>query len=529
MPCLRVSGLLLASAAAAAPPYLEPRTLLVGGSEAAVQAIVARLDANQLGHAVLPRLEALGITPIVIASGAQGAWSDTQILHLADGLEEIRVAEFSGRYGVGGGQTGSLWVTRVVDASGAVGPVAPAHFEGQFALAQVRADEAHARATGRGVVVAVVDTGVLRNDRLLPYLAPFGSDFLSAEDPPFDTGDGQNDDVLANPASTDTGIDESLGHGSFIGSVLSLVAPEAKQLHIRAMDADGVTTGYLVAQAIEEAIGRGAHVISLSLVVENLQPPPPGQQTLLEAACARAEELGITVVASAGKSDANTAFLPAAYPTVLAVAACDADGVFAPAVSNHGAHIDVSAPGASATTVLREAGVPVTAADAARSLFGLALNDPRAPWAGGEGTSIATAWVSGAAALVRGSRPDWPSPSVPLDRIADAVRRSVTLAASPVGAPDPSFEGLVGAGIVDCASAVAPVALGAVPVFPLDIVPTLDERTGLPTRRIDAADLGVLLGSWGPVDAGSLSYADLDGSGTVDSVDLALLLGAWTG
>jgi len=526
---MSVYGFLVASAAAAAPPYLEPRTLLIGGSEKAARAVVARLDASQIGYSVLPRLETLEITPVVIASGAQGAWNDAQILQLAEGLQEIRVAEFSGRYGVGGGQTGSLWVTRVLDESGAPGPVVPAHFEGQYAIAQVRAGEAHERATGRGVVIAVIDTGILRNDFLLPYLAPFGSDFLSADDPPYDTGDGQNDDVLANPGSADTDIDESLGHGTFIGSVLALVAPEARQLHIRAMDADGITTGYLVAQAIEEAIGRGAHVISLSLVVENLQPPAPGQQTLLEAACARAEERGITIVASAGKSDANTAFLPAAYPTVLAVGACGADGVFATPVSNHGAHIDVSAPGASATMVVREQAVPVTAAEPASSLFGLAIDDSRAPWAAGEGTSIAAAWVAGAAALVRSSRPDWPSPSVPLAEVADSVRRSLTLTASPVGTPDPSYGGLVGTGIVDCASAVAPVAIGAVPVFPLDIVPSVDPRTGLPTRRIDAADLGVLLGSWGQVEAGSVSYADLDGSGVVDSVDLALLLGAWTG
>jgi hypothetical protein len=40
---------------------------------------------------------------------------------------------------------------------------------------------------------------------------------------------------------------------------------------------------------------------------------------------------------------------------------------------------------------------------------------------------------------------------------------------------------------------------------------------------VDAADLAILLGAWGP---GS-GPADLDGSGTVDAADLALLLGAW--
>lgn len=41
--------------------------------------------------------------------------------------------------------------------------------------------------------------------------------------------------------------------------------------------------------------------------------------------------------------------------------------------------------------------------------------------------------------------------------------------------------------------------------------------------RVDAADLGLLIGAFGTTD----SVADLDGSGTVDAADLGLLIGAW--
>ena len=41
----------------------------------------------------------------------------------------------------------------------------------------------------------------------------------------------------------------------------------------------------------------------------------------------------------------------------------------------------------------------------------------------------------------------------------------------------------------------------------------------------DAADLAVLLGSWGPVDAGEC--LDNDTSGSIDAFDLAVLLGNW--
>ncbi len=41
----------------------------------------------------------------------------------------------------------------------------------------------------------------------------------------------------------------------------------------------------------------------------------------------------------------------------------------------------------------------------------------------------------------------------------------------------------------------------------------------------DAMDLAVLLGSWGPVDAGNCQ--DADANGVIDAFDLAVLLGAW--
>jgi ligand-binding sensor domain-containing protein len=43
---------------------------------------------------------------------------------------------------------------------------------------------------------------------------------------------------------------------------------------------------------------------------------------------------------------------------------------------------------------------------------------------------------------------------------------------------------------------------------------------------VDAADLAILLGGWGPCGRGACP-SDLDGDGDTDAADLALLLGAW--
>ena len=42
---------------------------------------------------------------------------------------------------------------------------------------------------------------------------------------------------------------------------------------------------------------------------------------------------------------------------------------------------------------------------------------------------------------------------------------------------------------------------------------------------VDGADLGLLLGSWGPCPG---CPADLNGDGVVDGADLGLLLGSWS-
>ena len=49
--------------------------------------------------------------------------------------------------------------------------------------------------------------------------------------------------------------------------------------------------------------------------------------------------------------------------------------------------------------------------------------------------------------------------------------------------------------------------------------------------RVDGADLGLLIGNWGPCEERPLSdcEADIDGDGRVDGADLGLLMGNWNG
>ena len=62
------------------------------------------------------------------------------------------------------------------------------------------------------------------------------------------------------------------------------------------------------------------------------------------------------------------------------------------------------------------------------------------------------------------------------------------------------------------------VRLDPVTVIPADLV--VD-------GQVNAADLAVLLGSWGPCDSEEDCPADLDGDQVVGASDLAILLGSW--
>lgn len=160
----------------------------------------------------------------------------------------------------------------------------------QWGLDMVEADAAHAIATGRGAIVAIVDTGVLASHedlqgRLLP-----SRDFVDDDDTPED-GDGHGTHVAGVVvASKDNGVG------------ISSVAPGASALPVRALDDTGSGTAEDVADGIDYAVDRGAHVINLSLGGE-----VPGAEVIfnsreVDQALDRALARNVVIVAAAGNN-----------------------------------------------------------------------------------------------------------------------------------------------------------------------------------------------------------------------------------
>lgn len=158
------------------------------------------------------------------------------------------------------------------------------------------------------VVVAVLDSGV---DSLHPLVAgrlhPASADFVDPGTAPDDTADGidQNGDGI---------VDEAYGHGTFIAGLVLAACPSARVMALRVVDDEGRGSVFAIAQAIDHAERKGAHIINLSLGLPTSSP-------VVAAAIDRALQRGVTVFASAGNGATNLPQFPASHPGVLAIAA----------------------------------------------------------------------------------------------------------------------------------------------------------------------------------------------------------------
>lgn len=239
-------------------------------------------------------------------------------------------------------------------------------------------------ATGAGVTVAIIDSGV---DGTRPQLADaFAPGSTSVID------DGERPDGLGDPQGHGTALAGIIAARADSGSGAVGIAPDARIISLRVFrgdDEESVRRGFgpdagRIADAIRTATDLGARVITVALS-DDVDTPALREAT--EEAAAR----GALVVASAGNRSTaeNTADgprYPAAYPGALAVTAVDTAGIATDA-SIHGPHVDVAAPGQNVLTTSTGGGDCVYAADAPSSSF-------------------ATAYAAGAAALLAEAYPD---------------------------------------------------------------------------------------------------------------------------
>lgn len=146
--------------------------------------------------------------------------------------------------------------------------------------------------TGRGITVAVVDTGVHADH---PHVGGI-------------TGG------VAIGASGEIGTDlvDRLGHGTAVAAAIREKAPDVELLAVKVFDRRLVTTGKALVDGITWSAERRVNLINLSLGTSNQEHLP-----VLAAAVAFAEAQGAIVVAAAPQPGA--AWLPGGLPGVVAV------------------------------------------------------------------------------------------------------------------------------------------------------------------------------------------------------------------
>ncbi|WP_329198804.1 MULTISPECIES: type VII secretion-associated serine protease mycosin [unclassified Streptomyces] len=260
-----------------------------------------------------------------------------------------------------------------------------------WALQRLLLDALWARTRGKGVRVAVIDTGV---DRVNPQLG--GA---------LDTGAGKD---FVDPKGGD-GTNDTVGHGTRVAGLIAArpqagtgfvgLAPEATVIPIRQNDGQGNGNAATLAQAIDHAVSKGAQVINISQDTD----VPLSADSDLAKAVQRAIEAKVVVVASAGNdglTGQKRKTYPAAFPGVLAVAASDRNNERA-AFSQPGDFIGVAAPGVDMVST-----VPG---------FGQCLDN---------GTSFSAPYVAGVAALLRAAHPDWSVQQI-VWQIENTAERSV--------------------------------------------------------------------------------------------------------
>jgi type VII secretion-associated serine protease mycosin len=282
-------------------------------------------------------------------------------------------------------------------------PTADPYGPNQWALDPLKTTFSTAWKTtvGKNIKVAVVDTGVQASHPDLAGQVLAGKTFLK--------GTSSTNKTALDPRT------DGCGHGTHVAGTIAALnnnqvgiagaAPGVKILPVKVLNCSGYASD--VANGIKWAADNGAKVINLSL-------GGPASDAGQNAAITYARSKGAVVVAAAGNNwfDAlcnplgdNKTSYPGASPGVIAVGAIKSDFTRS-CFSNVGTYVDLAAPGWDVLSTYPPALTPIGFA----------------PYMYMRGTSMATPYVSAAAALVLSK---WPKckPDYVEKRLENRARR----------------------------------------------------------------------------------------------------------
>ncbi len=230
-------------------------------------------------------------------------------------------------------------------------------FASQWGLNKIQAPLAWDITTGSSsVCIAILDTGVELNHPDLAGKIVASKNFTTSSTANDVGGHGTHVAGIAAAITNNKVGVAGLGYNSTI-------------MNVKVLGDDGYGSYSWIAQGIIWATDNGAKVINMSL-------GGTSASSTLESAVNYAWNKGVVVVAAAGNEGTSAPCYPAYYTKTIAVAATDSNDKVT-SWSNYGSWVDVAAPGVAIYSTLKG------------NNYGF-----------GSGTSMATPFVSGLAALV---------------------------------------------------------------------------------------------------------------------------------
>lgn len=245
--------------------------------------------------------------------------------------------------------------------------------------------------TGKGVTVAVIDTGVKANHEDLPNLRR----------------------VEVTNDKEPLGLDDTVGHGTHVAGIIGAamgngkggagIAPGATILSLRVVNSEGKIYDSALTAALRTAVKNGAQIVNISI-------GGTAYNAVFQKVINEATEAGVTVVAAMGNDGTNCLNYPAGYDNVIGVVSVDRTNNRASG-SSYGTWGDVAAPGADIWSTYK--------------------NGSYGPKSG---TSMASPVVAGVAALYKSVHPDATPAQITARLKATATRGGSDLGAGIVNA-----------------------------------------------------------------------------------------------
>ena len=292
-------------------------------------------------------------------------------------------------------------------------------YDQQWNFRMIGAEDAWKTTRGKGVVVAVIDTGVAaattkkgkqaRDFGVTPFVK--GYDFVNDDADPYDDhGHGTH---VAGTISESTNNNEGAAG----------IAHEATIMPLKVLSAQGWGKSADIADAIRFAADNGAQVINMSL--GSSQP-----SDVIHKAVKYARKKGVVIVCAAGNSFREGVGYPAAFPECVAISSVGPSGKLA-TYSSWGKEVALAAPGGD----MVESGDPKDGI-LQNTVFPESQGGRGDDYYAFQGTSMASPHAAAVAALVVSQGVTDPA----------RVRDILTKSASPQGEPKKYGAGILSAG-----------------------------------------------------------------------------------